>query len=436
MDFITQFENTLEQTISQGAYADSRQLLQTFATTQMPYTIRLYSLINDLRACTQPFSVPFSDGHFRILICKTGNFILDYIAGQFHSYFSKKGYTLFVFDPADLEGSSKELFQFLQGGLDGAFFFNNAGLLQKLADGRNLWETIHVPCFDFLVDHPMYYADSLDTAPQRTTLLCADKTHAAYALRFYSKIDRAIFFPTGGEIAQAPEFTWQNRPMDVLFIGSYKEHTDVISDEADVFLTQYLQNHTDEPFESALEAFANKVSTTSASDDTLKALVEAHRFSETNLTARYRKDILKQLAENHITVHVYGSGWEKTGLSKYPNFVLHAPVSFRDGLALMSQAKIVLNHMAWFKHGSSERIFNAMSQGALCLTDSSAFLENILTDDKNCALYSLDESKTGSIAERIKKLLSSEESWQKIARSGYETSQEHTWHSHMSRYLY
>jgi len=286
------------------------------------------------------------------------------------------------------------------------------------------------------VDHPMYYADSLDTAPQRTTLLCADKTHAAYALRFYSKIDRAIFFPTGGEIAQAPEFTWQNRPMDVLFIGSYKEHTDVISDEADVFLTQYLQNHTDEPFESALEAFANKVSTTSASDDTLKALVEAHRFSETNLTARYRKDILKQLAENHITVHVYGSGWEKTGLSKYPNFVLHAPVSFRDGLALMSQAKIVLNHMAWFKHGSSERIFNAMSQGALCLTDSSAFLENILTDDKNCALYSLDESKTGSIAERIKKLLSSEESWQKIARSGYETSQEHTWHSHMSRYLY
>jgi len=442
MDFITQFENTLEHTILQGAYGDSHQLLQTFATTQMPYTLRLYSLINDLRACEQPFSVPITGKRFRVLVYKTGNFILDYIAGQFASFFKEKGYTLFVFDPADMEFCSNKLFDFLKDGLDGAFFFNNVGLLQKLADGKNLWETIHVPCFNLLVDHPMYYADSLDFAPARTTLLCADRTHVSYALRFYPNIDRAVFFPTGGEIAPEMKTEWQERPFDVLFIGSYKEHPDALCDEASAFIAKYLQYHTDEPFESAVTAYAmqhaqkNEKSNPCIKDDMLKTMIETHRFSETNLTAQYRKDILKQIVDGGITVHVYGSGWEQSGLSQHPNFILHDPVSFREGLTLMSQTKILLNHMAWFKCGSSERIFNAMSQGALCLTDSSIYLDRILTDNKNCALYSLNDVNTTLIADRIRTLLSSEETSKTIAQNGYVTSQEHTWHSHINAYLY
>jgi len=102
----------------------------------------------------------------------------------------------------------------------------------------------------------------------------------------------------------------------------------------------------------------------------------------------------------------------------------------------MQQAKIVLNHMAWFKHGSSERIFNAMSQGALCMTDSSIYLDRILTDNKNCAVYHLKDAGTPFIADRIQTLLSSKETSEAIARNGYLTSQEHTWHSHIQNYLF
>lgn len=430
MDFITQLEKTLEQTITQGAYADSHELLKAFATTQMPYTLKLYALINDLRACENPFSIPISGDNFRILIYQTGNFILDYIASQFSSFFKKKGYTVFQFRPNDMENSSSALFDFLKDGLDGAFFFNNVGLLQKLADGRNLWETLHVPCFDLLVDHPMYYADSLDEAPQRTTLLCADRTHKDYALRFYPQVDRAIFFPTGGENACAPVIDWDQRPIDVLFIGSYKIHPEDTADELTAFLTEYLFTHTDKPFEAAVEAYGVP------STEALKKEIEAHRFTETNLTALYRRSILEQIVAGGGTVHVYGSGWEQSGLLQYSGFVLHAPVSFQEGIDLMRHSKIVLNHMAWFKHGSSERIFNAMSQGALCLTDSSTYLDQILTDNKNCALYHLNDTNTNAIAERIRTLLSSEEASISLARNGYLTSQEHTWHSHISKYLY
>lgn len=432
MDFITQLENTLEHTISHGSYKDAHQLLQTFQTTQMPYTLRLYALINDLHSCEHPFSVPVSDNRFRILIYKTGNFILDYIAGQFASFFKEKGYTLFVFDPSDMETCSNGLFEFLKDGLDGAFFFNNVGLLQKLADGRNLWETLHVPCFDLLVDHPMYYADSLDFAPARTTLLCADRTHVSYAIRFYPKIDRAVFFPTGGEIAPKPSFCWKERPIDVLFIGSYKEHADYAGGDADIFIKDYLRTHTDRSFEDAVECYFESQKNTQS----LKSLIEENRFSETNLTAGYRKAILKQIVASGITVHVYGSGWESSGLLQYPNFVLHSPVSFKEGIALMQRSKILLNHMAWFKYGSSERIFNAMSQGSLCMTDSSGYLDRILTDNKNCAIYSLCDADTNAIADRIRTLLSFEETSESIAKEGYQISQEHTWHSHISDYLY
>ncbi len=429
MDFISQFEKTLEHTIKQGNFEDSHRLLEGFATTQMPYTLHLYSLINDLRTCRQPFSIPVSGENFRILIYKTGNFILDYIAEQFIVFFQEKGYSLFIFHPSDAETCSKNLFDFIKHGLDAAFFFNNVGLLQKLTDGRNLWETIHVPCFDFLVDHPMYYADSLDYAPKRTTLLCADRTHVDYAKCFYPRIEQCFFFPTGGEAHSAPCFDWKNRPTDVLFIGSYKEHTNIPDTEADAFLCNYLRHHTEETFESAVAAYAGQ-------SHSLKSLTETHRFSETNLTARYRKEILEQIIKSGITVDVYGNGWEASGLLEYPNFRLHAPIPFEDGLALMEQTKIVLNHMAWFKEGSSERIFNAMSRGAVCLTDSSRYLNQILKDNKNCALYALSDASTGAIADCIRTLLSSEESAKAIAESGYLTSQKHTWHSHIAEYLY
>lgn len=165
----------------------------------------------------------------------------------------------------------------------------------------------------------------------------------------------------------------------------------------------------------------------------LKALIENHRFSETNLTSDYRKQLMELLLDAGLEIHVYGNGWEQTGLFSYPNFHLHSPVPFEEGIKLMSRSKILLNHMAWFKHGSSERIFNAMAQGAVCVTDSNRYLDNILQDNVNCLIYSLDDIKLSKtdITNKIATLLSSADTWSEIAAKGTETATLHTWQKHL-----
>lgn len=435
MDFVKEFENTLENTIQQGLYKQAHQLISTFSTTKLPYTMKLFSLINRLRRCEQPFHFPLSAHTFRIVLFQTGNYILDYISTQFATFLACKGCDILFFDPSDFDHSSETLFTFASHGIDAAFFFNNVGLLQHLRDQSNLWEALGVPCFDFLVDHPMYYADSLDCAPASTTVLCADKAHCSYVKRFYPQVAKTLFLPTGGASPSAfPTPSWEARPIDILFIGSYKCNTDYPYDELDSFVMTYLPNHTDCPFESAVELYVKtQMGLSDIPDDSLKEIIESHRFTETNLTALYRKTIIEDIVTSGISIHVYGQGWEQSGLTQYPNFLLHEPVSFAEGIRLMSQAKILLNHMAWFKYGSSERIFNAMSQGALCVTDSSFYLENdaMLHNGKNCFLYPLSQVSDHYVSKLLSRLLSSPETSASIASKGLEKAREHTWIKHL-----
>ena len=429
MDFITQFENTLEHTISQGLLSEANQLIEAYPSTGQPYSVRLLSLLNDLRQRECPFSLPLSEHPHRVILFQTGNYILDYILKQFSAFFVSKGYAVMHFNPADYSSSSEAFFVFARQGVDAAFFFNNVGLLQTFQDGSNLWEALHIPCYDFLVDHPMYYADSLDYAPANTTLLCADRTHADYAIRFYPKLKDAVFMPTGG---CEPINTDQERPMDVLFIGSYKFHPETPSDTFAQNITLYLQSHTDQTFEQAVEICAkNSNETDSLTDSELKLLIEKYRFAETSVTALYRKALIQNILDAGITIHVYGNGWEQTGLTGHPNFMLHEPVSFEEGLNLMSQTKILLNHMAWFKEGSSERIFNAMARGAVCVTDSSTFLDDILVHGNNCCIYNLEQVESGTVSHIISALLSNPDQMDIMSTAGQQTAANHTWQKHL-----
>ncbi len=440
MDFVSEFENILENSLNQRMYQDVSQLLQTFRTTNLPYTMRIFSLINRFRKEQNPFCIPASNVPYRIVIYKTGNYILDYIADQFSLYFMQKNYSLLTFDPSDFQGSSSSLFCFAQDGIDAAFFFNTVGLSQKLSDGKNLWETLSVPCYTFLVDHPMYYADSLDHVPSDTTVLCADKTHVSYISRFYPSIKQSVFLATGGhpcesaynQATASSNSSWAQRPIDVLFIGSYKSISDSLHNEADLFILSYLQSHTNATFEEAVETYMNsKTDSLRFTDTDLKHMIESHRFTETNLSATYRRAILEDLVRAGITVHVYGEGWQQTSLPDYSHFILHKPVSFEEGIHLMSEAKIVLNHMAWFKNGSSERIFNAMSQGAICVTDSSLYLDDILINGENCFLYSLSDVSDHIVCKQIRHILSHLKESAIVAQNGYLCARNHSWQKHL-----
>ena len=367
----------------------------------------------------------------RIALFGSDLYILQYIMEQYERAFRDMGCETFVFPPAATQETfaayAEKLFLFREQGLDAVVTFNNRGFRMPFSDRGSLWDLWNVPCFNVLVDHPMYYYDTLDECPGQGIVVCSDRNHVKYVERFCPAVHRALFLPTGG--AELPRAQGRKpiaeRSIDVLFIGSYKYHADYAYDALDEAVMDDLILRPGRTYEAALEARL-RLAQPDVSEDALRRTIEAHRFVETNLCAMYRAEILRALTQAGIRVTVYGEGWEHTDLPGQPGFDCHAPVSFEDGLALMADSRIVLNQMAWFKDGGSERIFNAMLQGAVSLTDDSLWLREQFTDGEDLVFYAL--AALEELPRTAAALLGDPGRMQRIADNGYAAAAAcHTW---------
>ena len=369
------------------------------------------------------------DMHKRLAFFGSDIFILQYIMEQYQQAFQKMGYETFVFPstktPEEFTKNAEKLFAFHERGLDAVITFNNRGFQMPLEGQVSLWDKWGVPCYNLLVDHPMYYFDTLDQSPAHGIVVCADRNHMNYVNRFYPTVKKSLFLPTAGE-ERCPgqeKKPIAARSIPVLFIGSYKYHSDYTYDAIDELVMDYLITNPHATLEQAMEVCLKKIQP-DLSDAELKIMIQNHRFVETNLSSMYRLEIIRALVESGITVTVYGNGWE--AIYGNPHFDCHAPVSFEEGLALMEDSQIVLNQMSWFKDGGSERIFNAMLQKAVCVTDDSLYLQEILSDRESVVFYSLSE--LDKIAAIVSNLLDHPDSMQQIANCGYQTAlAHHTW---------
>lgn len=367
----------------------------------------------------------------RIALFGSDIFILQYIMEQYQYAFHKLGCETFIFPAVSSQEAftkyAEELFLFHEKGLDAVVTFNNRGFLMPLAGRGCLWDKWKVPCFNLLVDHPMYYYDTLDQCTPQGIVACADRKHVEYVRRFYPAVHNAFFLPTAGENRHPKQSKTPiiNRPIDVLFIGSYKYHTDYVYDATDEAVMDYLICNPHETLEHAIEICLNKTHS-ELTDAELKLIIQQHRFVETNLSAMYRLEILRAIADSGITISVYGNGWENTDLYSHPSFDVHPPVSFEEGFSLMEQSKIVLNQMSWFKDGGSERIFNAMLQQAVCVTDDSRYLKEQFHDKEELVFYSLSSLEQLPVV--ITELLRQPALMQQIADRGYQAAaSRHTW---------
>ncbi|MBD5502612.1 MAG: DUF4422 domain-containing protein [Lachnospiraceae bacterium] len=367
----------------------------------------------------------------RLVLFGSRNFILQYIMEQYRKAFQDMGHEVLVFEATsvveEFAKNIEKVFLFHENGIDAVITFNNQGFRMRLKEEAVLWDKWQIPCFNILVDHPMYYNDVLDQSPVEGIVVCADRKHVEYVKRFYPMVQRSFFLPTGGEELHPnpPKKPIADRPIDVLLIGSYKYHTDYTYDAVDEMVMDYLITHPQETMESAME-FCLKSVQPELSDWELKLMLQKHCFIETNLCAMYRLEIVRSMVEAGINVCVCGEGWENTDLYQHPNLKIYTRIPFMEGIALMEESKIVLNQMAWFKDGGSERIFNAMLQKAVCLTDDSIYLKEHFKHKEDIIFYSL--SVLEELPGVVKELLEQPDKMQEIADNGYKKAlTHHTW---------
>ena len=161
-------------------------------------------------------------------------------------------------------------------------------------------------------------------------------------------------------------------------------------------------------------------------EEELKKAMASLTFIDLYVRYTFRGRAVQELADAGIKVYIFGDGWDRLECKHPENLVLMNNLDSEGCLKKLRQTKLSLNVMPWFKDGAHDRIFNTMLNGAVCLTDSSRYLDDILEDQKNSAVYSLSEmDKLPEIAEA---LLADTDRMQEIADAGYAVStSKHTW---------
>lgn len=363
---------------------------------------------------------------------------LEYFSLEIAKTFQEHGISVFVFDFLNEEESFAGLTEFCKDASPIMITFNFTGIrgdeIFYEEDGQLFWNTHKIPCINIVVDHPFYYDKLLSITPDSYWQISIDRQHEAYLKRFYPHIKLLPFLPLGGTSIPEGCLPMEKRSTNVVFTGNYTPpetfnvHIERLGDEYTAFYHGIIEDLITNPslsMEKAMESHLVKELGNLSTQD-LRAAMANMIFIDLYVRFYYRGLVVKTLAEHGIPVQLYGSGWEKLDCKCPKNLLIGGPLNSHECLQAISQSKISLNVMPWFKDGAHDRIFNSQLNGAVCLTDDSIYLREQLTDGKDCVFYNLKNINT--LPELIRTLLDNEEKMIYIADCGYQTaSASHSW---------
>lgn len=165
----------------------------------------------------------------------------------------------------------------------------------------------------------------------------------------------------------------------------------------------------------------------SLSDTELRLFIHSCVAIERVVSSHYREQIIARIARAGIPLTLYGLGWENCDWIRLPNVHYGRRIAPGEILRLMGDTRLVLNTMPWFKDGSHERIFNAMLNGAVPVSESNPYLCETLPPE-GWVGHELTENSLSELPNRIRELLAHPTHLQQMADAGYaDASLHHTW---------
>lgn len=364
-----------------------------------------------------------------------------YFSLQIAEEMKRLGHETFIFDLSKPWTSTQKFFgDFFEKGNTVLINFNFHGMSGEDyfldESGRSMWDALQIPSYNIVVDHPMYYHHFLEKVPSNYHHISIDRNHEKYMRRFFPEIENGPFLPLAGTqlYKDRSNVPISQRRYDVVMVGNYciprtfEKYITRIDEEYTAFYYGMIDELFAKPWrtieEVAQEHLLREIG--EIPEEELKKAMASLTFIDLYVRYTFRGRAVQELADAGIKVHVFGDGWDRLECKHPENLILMNNLDSEGCLKKLRQTKLSLNVMPWFKDGAHDRIFNTMLNGAVCLTDSSIYLDGILEDQKNSAIYSLSEME--KLPEIAGALLEDTDKMQSIADSGYQLAQGgHTW---------
>ena len=155
---------------------------------------------------------------------------LGYFSRQLAAEWKGMGIPVYFVDYDRLVETTEGLYRFLKKGHTALCTFNFIGISGEEIfieeNGKTIWENYEMPCFNLMVDHPLYYHSKLVKPHPGLKVFCVDREHVSYMKRFYPKVEAAFLPLAGNEILYenveiVRPIPYEKRAYDIVFTGNY-----------------------------------------------------------------------------------------------------------------------------------------------------------------------------------------------------------------------
>lgn len=313
--------------------------------------------------------------------------------------------------------------------------FNNAGVNLPIGDGENYWEIKNVKLHNMQVDTPIFYKSTLDLQLKCMQIVSIDGYHDQFIKRYYPIYQKSIFVPHGGVRDVRYIRNYDEREIEVLYLGGKQEaerqpfEIPILADKGRELREIAMQLMTEDPslsVETFMEAFFQTMAPGLTEQVQLICIYAVYRDVVRTIRAMYQEKIIETLAQAGIPVTIYsGGGWHKLG-ETYPGIVtVKERVHPAKCVELIGNSKICLNIQPWFKDGAHERVFNAMLNEAVCVTDTSEYLIRNFTHGQDIIFYELN--CLDKLVEDVKYVLANPEYAKAVIHNQKQRAEGQTW---------
>ena len=359
-----------------------------------------------------------------------------YYINRFIDYLIYHGVNHLIVDSSTPESYESSKFkEFLKLPNVVMFTFNNFCIHLRYNNNVNVWKYNNIPVFDYIVDHPRNFHDSMKKPEEDLYVFSLDRDHVNYIKKWYPFVKGVYFSPNGGTEVNS-HIPFNDRKYDVIYMGGCQEKIvdypiiPFFEDEGKDFYTNTLDlmfHNTILSTENAIDLYFKNNNIKISEEKIYYLNKNIALYLENTIRRKTKLMGMKALDDAGVHVDVFGgNSFKDDGIIFSNNIRLHDRLPRVELMPLIGQAKLSHCFMPWFKRGCSEKNLDSMLNGALCITDRSDYLEENYVDGYNIVYFDL--SNPAQMAADVKWLLNNPESAAQIAKKGYQTALKHdTW---------
>ena len=360
----------------------------------------------------------------RIILITGNTETLGYFSKELAVYLHELGREVFIWDmkhPAD----SIAAFEALPDRSDSVLVtFNFIGLNGEgqFGDGlSNIWEENGIEIISIMVDSPIYYYRQLTKGYRGLSVACIDRNHVRYVKRWHPQIENIYFWPLCGNepiddlwlrpgIMSKPPYKTgyrsvplSERYLDIVFIANYvtaegiersiesaePEYRDFLHDICDQMIAEPSAVLEDVLYENLIREFPGE------SPDAYPEAMFHMVYVDLSVRSYFRGQTVRTLVDAGYRIHCVGQDWDKLACEHPENLVYtDVMMTSADCIRALENARVSLNVMPHFKAGAHDRVFSSMLAGCVALTDSSSYLDEVITPWEDHVPFVLGEPES------------------------------------------